>query len=158
TVNSTVGSLRNADLAPVATRLAAVEQTLGALRNADLDPIAARLGAVEQAIANFHIPATDLRPLHASMIDLERAVLALDKPAPALPPAVDLAPLHNRLAALQASLAGLQTEVRNRQAIDMLERRLASLQEAVQGIPEPDLSPVMSIVHSMESRIDLGAL
>jgi predicted flap endonuclease-1-like 5' DNA nuclease len=86
------------------------------------------------------------------MIDLERAVMALDKPQ------VDLAPLHNRLAALQASLAGVQAEVRNRHALDTVERRLASLQEAVQGIPEADLTPVIGAVHSIDARLDLGAL
>jgi predicted flap endonuclease-1-like 5' DNA nuclease len=145
-----IDASRAADHEAVSGRLSALSTSLGSLRNTDLDPIAQRLTAVEQAITNFHIPATDLRPLHASVIDLERAVL--DKPP------VDLGPLHNRLAAVQASLAGMQSEIRNRQALDMLERRIASLQEAVQGIPEPDLAPVIGAVHSIDAKLDLGAM
>ncbi len=152
---------RRTDHESVANRLASVTNAVGSLRNADLEPVVARLASVEQAIANFHIPATDLRPLNASMIDLERAVMALDKPPappPPPPPPVDLAPVNNRLAALQASLASVQSELRNRHALEAIERRVASLQEAVQGMPETDLAPVMGAMQSMESRMDLGAL
>jgi predicted flap endonuclease-1-like 5' DNA nuclease len=146
---------RRSDHDALSTRLASVQSSVGALRNTELEPIAARLEAVEKAVANFHVPEQDLRPLHASIIDIERAVMALDKPQDL---ANDFAPVHGRLATLQASLASLQTEVRSRTALDALERRIASLQEAVQGMPEPDLSPVVGAVQSIEARLDLGAL
>jgi predicted flap endonuclease-1-like 5' DNA nuclease len=142
----------NSNREAVTAHLSSVSTAVSALKNTDLDPVAERLTAVEQAIANFHIPATDLRPLHASMIDLERVVMTLDKPPQ------DLSPLHNRLAALQTSVAGVHSEVRNRDALDTLERRLASLQEAVQTIPEPDLQPIQGAIQTMEARLDLGSL
>jgi predicted flap endonuclease-1-like 5' DNA nuclease len=136
----------------VSAHLASVSTAVSGLRNTDLDPVSQRLTAVESAIANFHIPATDLRPLHGSMIDLERAVMALDKPPQ------DLSPLHNRLAALQTSLSGVQTEIRNREALEALEKRVASLQEAVQTMPEPDLRPIQGAIQTMDARLDLGSL
>src|SRR5262249_33028528 len=136
----------------VTAHLNTVYTAVGALRNTDLDPVSERLRALEQAIANFHIPATDLRPLHGSMIDLERVVMTLDKTP------VDLAPLHNRPAALQSQMSSVQSELRNREALDMLGGRLASLQEAVQTMPEPDLGPIQGAIQTMDARLDLGSL
>jgi predicted flap endonuclease-1-like 5' DNA nuclease len=80
-----------------------------------------------------------LQPVHASLRDLETFVMALDKPPP------DFSALHTRFAALEA-------------AIHPVDRRLAGLEEALGGMPGPDLEPVISAVKTIDSRHDLVAV
>lgn len=82
---------------------------------------------------------------------LERAVAALDRPP------LDLGPVHDRFFAVQTAISDMQDQLRSRAALEPIETRLAALQEALQSIPEPDLSPVLGVVHSIDRRLDVEA-
>ncbi len=90
--------------------------------------------------------------VHASLADLEAFVVALDKPPQ------DFSPLFNRLSAVDAALAGLQGEVREASALRPIERRLASLGEALGSMPGPDFAPVLNAVRAIDNRNDLVAV
>ncbi len=129
---------------PLAGRLAAMEARLSDMggrlegqRRNDTDSIISRVAQLSSTLANMRGP--DLAPLHASIIDLERSVLALDKPP------TDLAPIEARIAALEA-------------AVQPIDRGLAGLQEAVANMPGPDFGPVIGAVRSIDSRHDLVAV
>jgi predicted flap endonuclease-1-like 5' DNA nuclease len=166
------GARRN-DMDTMAARFATVTQAIANLRMPDVAPLQARLSEIQAAVANIPpapslqplltgvtdvkaaiatIPQPDLTPLKASLADLETFVVALDKPP------LDLTPLHTRLAALESSLSLVQTEVKEARALAPIDRRLASLQEALGSMPGPDLTPVITAVRSVDSRHDLVAM
>jgi predicted flap endonuclease-1-like 5' DNA nuclease len=166
------GARRN-DMDIIAGRFATVTQAVANLRMPDVAPIQARLSEIQAAVANIPpppslqpllngvadvqtaiaaIPQPNLAPLKASLSDLETFVVALDKPP------LDLAPLHTRLAALESSLSLVQSEVKEGRALQPIDRRLASLQEALGSMPGPDLTPVITAVRSVDSRHDLVAM
>ena len=145
-VHSGIASLGIAmnGLEPVNTRIAALETKLvelgtrleGARRN-DMDTIAGRFSNISAAIGS--IPPANLQPVLASLKDLETFVMALDRPP------IDLAPLHSRFGALES-------------ALQPVDRRLAGLEEALGGMPGPDLEPVVNAVKAIDSRHDLVAV
>lgn len=164
---------RRADMDALSARFATVTQAIANLRIPDVAPLQARLSEVQAAVANIPpapslqplltgvsevktaiaaIPQPDLTPLKTSLADLETFVVALDKPP------LDLTPLHTRLAALESSLSLVQAEVKEARALAPIDRRLASLQEALGSMPGPDLAPVISAVRSVDSRHDLVAM
>ena len=166
------GARRN-DMDTMAARFATVTQAIANLRMPDVAPLQARLSEIQAAVANIPpapslqplltgvsdvkaaiaaIPQPDLTPLKTSLADLETFVVALDKPP------LDLTPLHTRLAALESSLLLVQTEVKEARALAPIDRRIASLQEALGSMPGPDLAPVISAVRSVDSRHDLVAM
>lgn len=145
-VHSGIASLGIAmnGLEPLGARLGALDAKLGELgarlegaRRNDMDTIAGRFSNLSAAIGA--IPPTNLQPVLASLKDLETFVMALDRPPQ------DFTPLHNRFAALES-------------AIQPVDRRLAGLEEALGGMPGPDLEPVVSAVKSIDSRHDLVAV
>jgi predicted flap endonuclease-1-like 5' DNA nuclease len=146
-------------LGPVEGRIARLEgkldetaDLLDSARKIEADGTSLRLGAIERAIAAIPLPqAIDLQPLHSSLVALERAIAALDKPP------LDLGPIHNRFFAIQTALASVQEQQRSRTHLEPIEKRLAALQEALQSIPEPDLAPVMGVVNSIDRRLDIEA-
>lgn len=166
------GGRRN-DMDVIAARFATVTQTIANLRMPDVAPLQARLSEIQAAVANIPsapslqpvlngitdvqnaiaaIPQPNLAPLKTSLADLETFVVALDKPPQ------DLTPLMTRLASLESSLSLVQTEVREARALQPIDRRLASLQEALGSMPGPDLTPVIGAVRSIDSRHDLVAM
>lgn len=166
------GARRN-DMDVIAGRFASVTQAIANLRMPDVAPLQARLSEIQAAVANIPsapslqpvlsgladlkttvaaIPQPNLAPLKTSLADLETFVVALDKPPQ------DLTPLMSRLAALESSLSLVQTEVKEARALAPIDRRLASLQEALGSMPGPDLAPVISAVRSVDSRHDLVAM
>lgn len=149
-ISATLGALRGLDNAPVMQRLAEVQAAIANIRMPDLGAVQQRLGDLQAAIAG--IPQPNLQPLHASLADLEAFVVALDKPPQ------DFGPLFNRLSMLDAALANVQAELREAAAFKSIERRLASLEEALGSMPGPDLSPVINAVRSIDSRHDLVAV
>lgn len=166
------GARRN-DLDTIAGRFATVTQAIAGLRMPDVAPLQARLSEIQAAVANIapapslqpvlnsltdvktavaSIPQPNLAPIQSSLADLEAFVVSLDKPP------LDLAPLHTRLAALESSLSLVQVEVKEARALQPIDRRLASLQEALGSMPGPDMAPVINAVRSVDNRNDLVAM
>lgn len=130
------GARRN-DMDTIAARFSNVSTALASLRIPDMAPVQSRLAEIQAAIGN--IPPPNLAPVQASLKDLETFVMALDRPPP------DFTPLHSRFAALEA-------------ALQPVDRRLAGLEEALGGMPGPDLEPVVNAVKAIDSRHDLVAV
>lgn len=172
-MTTSVSRLDNTDLRPVETRLAGIEElvrlwkapevnlgpvhsslaTLGltldemkssadSARKSDIEALMARIAELSASVAT-------LRPLQGMLADIDHAVSTLDHQ-----------PLHARFGQLETSLGTLQAELerQHRRAIEPVERGVAGLQEAFQGMPGPDLEPVLNAVHSIDSREDLAAV
>lgn len=149
-LSNTLSALRMPDLAPAMQRLSEVQAAVANIRMPDVAPVQQRLAEVHAAVAN--IPPPNLQPLQASLADLEAFVVALDRPPQ------DFSPLFNRMSAVDTALAGLQSEVREATALRPVERRLASLEEALGSMPGPDFAPVLNAVRSIDNRNDLVAV
>ncbi len=149
-VSTALTGLRIPDIAPLMQRLSEVQAAIANIRIPDVAPVQQRLAEVHAAVTS--IPQPNLQPLHASLADLEAFVVALDKPPQ------DFSPLFNRLSAVDGALAGLQGEVREAAALRPVERRLASLEEALGSMPGPDFAPVLNAVRSIDNRNDLVAV
>lgn len=143
------GARRN-DMDTIAGRFANITSTLNNIRMPDMAPVQSRLAELQAGIAN--IPPPDLGTLQKSLSDLETFVMALDKPP------LDFGPLHSRFAALEAALMAVQTEVREGKALQPIDMRIAGLEEALGGMPGPDLEPVLGAVRAIDSRHDLVAV
>lgn len=104
------------DLAPVLLRLAELERAVAGIRipapvATDLAPVTSRLATFESALRALQIPAArdvDLAPVLQQLGGLRERVESIRLPEPAPPQPVDLEPLHCRLQALEATLAGLR--------------------------------------------------
>jgi predicted flap endonuclease-1-like 5' DNA nuclease len=139
-------------MARLETKLDETADLLDSARKIEADGMSLRLAAIERAVTAIPLPqAIDLQPLHSSLVALERAIAALDKPP------LDLGPIHNRFFAIQTALAAVQEQQRSRTHLEPIEKRLAALQEALQSIPEPDLAPVLGVVNSIDRRLDIEA-
>jgi len=142
----------NDQLAGLRTLVAGVGERLDSSRRADVEALNARVTALaadmQRAVASINIPAPDFNPIQVRLEDITRAVAALDRRP------VD-ADLQARFTTLQSSFGAAQTE--SRRALEPIERGVAGLQEAMQGIG-PDLSPVLDAVVAIDSRKDLAAV
>ena len=143
------GARRN-DMDAISGRFANITSTLNNIRVPDMAPVQSRLAELQAGIKN--IPQPDLGSLQKSLSDLETFVMALDKPP------LDFGPLHSRFAALEAALMSVQTEVREGKALQPIDMRIAGLEEALGGMPGPDLEPVLGAVRAIDSRHDLVAV
>jgi len=153
TISNTLSSLRAPDLAPVQSRLSEIQAAITNIPRTDLSSVHSRVAEVQAGIANIPRPErVDLSALQKSLGDLETFVVALDKPGP------DFGPLHSRFAALEAALMAVQSEVREGKALAPIDLRIAGLEEALVGLPGPDLEPVLGAVRSIDSRRDLVAV
>ncbi|MDP3493185.1 MAG: hypothetical protein Q8R82_08720 [Hyphomonadaceae bacterium] len=148
-ISTALSSLRIPDMAPVQSRLAELQagvanvaSTLGRLQMPDMAPVHTRLAELHGGMG----------PVQKSLSDLETFVVALDKPP------TDFGPLHSRFAALEAALMAVQTEVREGKALQPINMRIAGLEEALGGMPGPDLEPVLGAVRAIDSRHDLVAV
>lgn len=181
-LTASVAALKNADLQPVETRLAGIEGAVAAWKapEVDLGPVHSGIAALglglqemkaslnpdplhdriagmaadlQRAIAGIVVPETDLRPVQTMLVELSGAVSALDQRP------ID-ADLQNRFAVLQESLGAVQAaaQMESRRALEPIQRGVAGMQEALQGLPGPDLSPLMDAVISIDSRQDLAAV
>jgi len=178
-VSSAVSRLNNADLQPVVAKLSGIEEQVRAWKAPDvelgpvhsgiaalgltidemksrnsLEPVQGRLSGLETRIGELFSMVATLRPLQGMLADIEHGISTLDRKP------VDLDPLQGGIARLEASLGAVQGELdaQNRRALAPIERGVAGLQEAFAGIPQPDLSPVLDAVVSIDSREDLAAL
>ena len=55
-------------------------------------------------------------------------------------------------------IAAVRTDVHGIPRLEPVERKLASLQQTILSIPQPDLTPVVTSVRAVESRIDMAAV
>ncbi|MDP3738331.1 MAG: hypothetical protein Q8R02_13130 [Hyphomonadaceae bacterium] len=144
-------SARRSDNEAIAGRLISLTTSVTSLRMPDVEPVTARIAALESAVAAIKVPEPNLAPIHASLAELGNAIAAIKLPDQ------DLGPLHNRFFQLQNSMAGIQQELRNRAPFNEIDARLGALQESLYNLPQPDLSPVLGVVHSIDARLDLEA-
>jgi len=153
TISNTLGALRVPDLGPLQARLSEIQVAVANIPRPDLSAVNARIAEVQAGIANIPKPErVDLGKVQKSLTDLETFVVALDKPGP------DFGPLHSRFAALESALMAVQSEVRDGKALAPIDLRIAGLEEALVGLPGPDLEPVLGAVRSIDSRRDLVAV
>lgn len=144
-------SARRSDNEAIAGRLISLTTSVTSLRMPDIQPVQSRIAALETAIGAIKLPEPNLAPIHDSLAELGRAIAAIRLPEQ------DLGPLHNRFFQLQSSMAGIQQELRNRAPFNEIDARLGVLQESLYNLPQPDLSPVLGVVHSIDARLDLEA-
>lgn len=153
TISNTLSALRVPDLAPIQTRLSEIQVAVANIPRTDLSTVHSRIAEVQAGIANIPKPErVDLGNVQKSLTDLETFVVALDKPGP------DFGPLHSRFAALEAALMAVQSEVREGKALAPIDLRIAGLEEALVGLPGPDMEPVLGAVRAIDSRRDLVAV
>lgn len=143
----------SAKLVEIESQLKAADARIAAIPRPDLAPMQNRLMDVQQAVGAIKLPVTDLSPVLQRIEELDTLVSLLDKPP------TDLSPVQARLAALDGQLAAVE-----RQLHDHVDRRAASVEQAVSAIrvPETDLSPVLGSVDALgqhiDERLDLRAL
>jgi len=158
-ISASVSHLRMPALEPLRERLTGLEVSLNNLRLPEIEmgPLNQKLADLESAVSTVYSSVTamrmpDLQATERRLARLEDAVKAIDVPD------IDLASLHSRFARLEQAITAARSEIGAQPGFDVLERRMASLQEAIMGIGQPDLTPVIRSVRSIDSRLDLGAV
>jgi predicted flap endonuclease-1-like 5' DNA nuclease len=128
-------------------RISDMGERLDGARKTDVEALTARVVDLSTAVAT-------LRPLQGMLADIDHAVTQIDRQP------VDLQPLHARISELDSALATVKAELaqQHRTALEPVERGVAGLQEALQGMPSPDLDPVLNAIHLVDSRDDLAAV
>jgi len=145
-LTTSVSSVGPTDFGPIHDRIDQLERSLEGLapEPVDFDTITQRLDILRSEI---HTPDQALDGLHARLASIENIVSS-----------IDLGSLYHRMDTLDANLSTIRTSVQTGPNFAPLEQRIVGLHEAVRNMPEPDLSPVISSVHAIEGRLDLGAL
>lgn len=128
----------------------ALEQSVRDIRfpEPDLEPISERLALLEHRLASG--PSSEM--LVGTLAGIESDLDVLSRKG------IDLEPIYTQLAAIDASLSSIRTEVRSHGRMESLERRLTSLQESILNLPQPDYTRIDLALRSIESTFDLGAL
>ncbi|MFN7056865.1 hypothetical protein [Hyphomonas sp.] len=161
--------LPEVDLSQVSERLTGIEAELPALdARAELADLAGQLAALRGAIADIDIPAgTDLGPVYLRLselgIDLSDRIAQIETRLTATAPinealistlagmeadlnvvaarrGPDLDPVYGQLAAVDAALGSVRAELRALPRAELIERRLAALQESVSDRSGQDIS------------------
>lgn len=141
-------------------------------REEDLGKVLQSATALEQAVRDIHFPEPDFAPMteRLSLIDhrlsqgpspeaLIATLAGIESDLDVLSrKGIDLEPFYTQLAALDASLASIRTELRGQGRMEALERRLSALQESILNLPQPDYTRIDLALRSIESNFDLGAL
>ena len=164
---------RGEDFVSIQSELGGLQTSLATMAAPDLDPIERRLLGVERAVDGIQLPDTDLGPLfsrlerleqrllepsneyqnlYARLAGMEAAIDALDRGP------LDFTPMHERLSHLETMISALRSDVHGIPSLEPVERELASLQRSILSIPQPDLSPVVASVRSVEGRLDMAAM
>lgn len=165
------------NLAPLQTQLEALKDRIDELAiRTDVEVVLQRVDSLEKAVLDVHIPEPDLTPLAERFTHLETRLESRIDTLPSseslIPTLIgiesdldvlsrrstDLEPFYSQLAALDASMSGIRTDLRGQGRTEALERRLSSLQEAVLNLPQPDYTRIDLALRSIESTFDLGAL
>lgn len=178
---------RKADNESMTIRLQTLSSSLASLRVPDVDSLRDRLAKLETAISQITVPDVDLGPVtetlrqierdlktspdhvrvtHNKLADLEGGTAALHSKLAALEAhvasmdrgPVDLSPLQARLATLDSALATMRVDIQSTSDTSSLERRLATLQEMVVGLQDPDMSAITNSLRKMEARLNMAAV
>lgn len=152
-------------IASVMSRLNQVYAQIGAVGTpvVNLEPIQDRMRSIETRLlapnddmANLYLRLSDLEAataaVHQKLSGVESSVAMIDRSQ------VDLAPLQTRIIGLETLIGHIRSELRNMPDMAGVERRMSGLQEALMGIREPDLAPLVSSIRSIESRVDFGSV
>ena len=145
-LTTSVSAAGATDFGPIHDRIDRLERSLESLMPEPVD-----FGTINQRLdilrSEVNTPDQALDGLHARLAGIENIVSA-----------IDLGSLYHRMDTLDANLSTIRTSVQSGPNFAPLEQRIVGLHEAVRNMPEPDLSPVISSVHAIEGRLDLGAL
>lgn len=170
--------LPDLSLSPLEAQLLAVQQKIDDLtlsaqaREETFTTVAQNSAALEQAVRNIRIPEPDLEPIAERLSLLEHrlssgpsaevlvgTLAGIESDLDVLSrKGIDLEPVYSQLAAIDASLSSIRTEVRSQGRMESLERRLSALQESILNLPQPDYTRIDLALRSIESTFDLGAL
>ena len=132
-----------------------------------LAPLADRLAAIEEKVAAFHVPEVDLGPVHSGLARIDLTLSDLQ------PPEIDLTPISAGLGGLETRLAALEAEMAalaRSEAVASLYGELGHVSDEVaqiagelgrvtQGIgairiPEPvSLEPVLAQLSDLEACV-----
>ncbi len=145
------------DLEPLQARLVRLETKLSELgedqrgtQKAEFDSLSAGIASLSSAVSGIREP--DLQPLQQRLFSIEQALADLRSRESMT------APLEQKLAGVENLVLALRGDVGRFAGLEPVERRLASLQEAVADMPPPDLTPVVASVRAIDSRLDMGAV
>lgn len=147
-VSNEVNRLQNADLDPVESRLAQLEDTIRSqtMPEPDFGPVHAGLARLELALESMGSDHSDTEPLRAHMAAMEARLAEfadrLDSARKS-----DLEELTIRLSTLSSSLAGLRMP-----DIDAVKERLSKIEAAMNAfeVPETDFTPMVSELRRIE--------
>ncbi|MEM6625396.1 MAG: hypothetical protein AAF719_01720 [Pseudomonadota bacterium] len=148
-VETRLETARKADIERIGTQLAALVASVSTLSTPDLAPLQDKIASLDAAIGRLTFPEADLRPLH-QQLDALRAQIER--------PQQGLGAMQERIVAMDASLSALIGETRMQPGLEPIQKRLASLQDAIINARAPDLTPMINTVRAMDSRMDLGAI
>tara|TARA_R110000787_G_scaffold8592_12_gene29115 strand:- start:4077 stop:5630 length:1554 start_codon:yes stop_codon:yes gene_type:complete len=145
------------DLGPIQTRLTEFEtrisllgDRLEAAQKRDFEKLSSEITGVASGVSGIEMP--DLGSIYQRLVSVEHAIASFTIPEP------NMTPLYERLAALEESLAAVRTNLPATPDLSLVERRIASLQEAFLTQTPPDLTPVLNAVQSIEGNLDLEAM
>jgi predicted flap endonuclease-1-like 5' DNA nuclease len=148
------------DLAPVQSRLDAIEQRIGSIKipaapaPTDLSPLSQRLEALEKRVAGISIPQpkdVDLNPAMLRLTAIDTAVRAIR--VPDAPSAVDLAPTQARLERLEQAVRGIVIPPAKDTDLTPITSKLQQLQTRVDGIRMPDAAAPVDLAPT-QARLD----
>lgn len=155
------------EVANVSSGIAAVTAEVTGITG-EVDAVASDVASVGQAVARISIPdAPDLDPVHNRLAEIDASLMdrfaALQDRITATTPlndaliatlaaiesdlevvasrrGPDLEPLFVQLASLDSSVGTIRNELRSQTRLEVLERRLISIQEAVQNAPSGEVT------------------
>lgn len=152
-------------IATVMTRLTHVSSQIGSMGApvVNLEPIQDRMRSIETRLL---APNDDMANLYLRLSDLEAATASVHQKISGVESSlsmfdrgqVDLTPLQSRLIGLETLVGNIRGDIRNMPDLSAVERRLSGLQEAFLGLREPDLTPLVSSIRSIDNRIDFGSV
>jgi len=140
----------------VASRMSEIESMLvsltndvAGLQNADLDPLETRLAQLEELVRGQSMPEVDLGPVHSGLTRLELAIENLDFPA------VDFEPVRTHMAAMEARLAEFADRIDTARKADIEELmiRMSTLSSSLAGLRVPDLDSVKERLSKIEEAV-----
>jgi len=165
-MSSALATMETPNLDPLRDRLAGIERMLSELALPDIGPVYEQLQGLHVRLANFEGAinaqgqvAQDLEPVQRQLEFLTTQIMAPDQ---------NLDVVYGRLTSLTETIAGMEAALgalRNQvgtgqygQGLDIVERRLAAMQESLMGLRQPDLAPVVGQIRAMDSRLDFSSM
>ncbi|WP_439619426.1 hypothetical protein [Hyphomonas sp.] len=145
------------DLGPLQTRLSEFESRitllgdrLEAAQKRDFEKLSSDITGIASGVSGIEMP--DLGSIYQRLVSVEHAIASFTIPEP------NMTPLYERMAALEESLSAVRTNLPGAPDLTLVERRIASLQEAFLTQSPPDLTPVLNAVQAIEGNLDLEAM